>query len=87
MARSDPSTLLNTWTLQRGFEMTVTEESTTGGRAKTKRYGVVTEMRDTEKGKVGNKVDQVLMVLTTTTQEDGAPPYPSSVAARLFDAE
>ena len=83
MARNDPSALLNTWTLQRGFEMTVTEESTTGGRARTKRYGVVTEMRDTEKGKVGNKTGQVLMLITTNKQDAEAPPY--ALQAKLLD--
>ena len=83
MARSDPSTLLNTWTLHRGFEMTVTEESTTGGRAKTKRMGVVTEMRDTEKGKMGNQTGQVLMLITTNKQDAEAPPY--ALQAKLLD--
>ena len=63
--------------------MTVTEESTTGGRPKTKRYGVVTEMRDTEKGKVGNKTGQVLMLITTNQQKEGAPPY--ALQARLLE--
>ena len=63
--------------------MTVTEESTTGGRAKTKRYGVVTEMRDTEKGKVGNKTGQVLMLITTNKQDAEAPPY--ALQAKLLD--
>ena len=63
--------------------MTVTEESTTGGRSKTKRMGVVTEIRDTEKGRVGNKTGQVLMLISTSKQEVGAPPY--ALQAKLLE--
>ena len=63
--------------------MTVTEESTTGGRSKTKRMGVVTEIRDTEKGRVGNKTGQVLMLISTNKQEVGDPPY--ALQAKLLE--
>ena len=63
--------------------MTVTEESTTGGRSKTKRMGVVTEIRDTEKGRVGNKTGQVLMLISTNKQDVDAPPY--ALQAKLLE--
>ena len=61
----------------------MTEESTTGGRAKTKRMGVVTAIRDTEKGKVGNKTGQLLMLISTNKQDAEAPPY--ALQAKLLD--
>lgn len=82
-AKHDPSTLLCNWALRDGFEVVVTEPTPVSGRVKTKRLGVVTEMRDTEKGKVGNKTGQVLMLISTNRQDEVAPPY--ALQAKLLD--
>ena len=50
---------------------------------KSKNMGTVAKMQSTGKGIVGNKRDQLLMFLSTTTQDDNAPPY--SLQVGLLD--
>ena len=73
-AKHDPRYLKNDWELKEGFEL-VSVEPSTGGRTKRKVLGQVVTWRDTEKGKVDNKQDQVLCLLTCSMQEENAPPY------------
>ena len=73
-AKADPSALLKSWRLSKGFELSVVNAPTKNAREKIKRLGTVTEMRDTEKGRVELKTDQVLMLLNTSTQEEHAAP-------------
>ena len=49
-----------------------------------KKYGTVVDIRDTEKGKVENKSDQVLMLITTTTMKENAQPLALQVALLDF---
>ena len=73
-AKHDPRYLKNDWELKEGFEL-VSVEPSTGGRTKRKVLGQVVTWRDTEKGKVDNKQDQVLCLLTCSMQEENTPPY------------
>ena len=59
------------------------DASTKNSRVKNKSLGTVTEMRDTEKGRVELKTDRVLMLLNTSTQEENAVPY--SLQVSLLD--
>lgn len=78
--KSDPSALLLQWRLVRAFEVVVVETSRPNTRVKTKNLGTVSVMRDTNKGKVDNKTDQTLMLLSTTTQAEIAAPYALQVS-------
>ena len=73
--KANPSALLLSWHLQDAFEVVIHEAGKAGARARTKRHGQVQSMRITEKGKVENKTDQVLLLLTTTTQDEKEAPY------------
>ena len=73
-AKHDPRALNLAWELKDGFEL-VFVEPTAGARTKRKQIGQVVTWRDTEKGKVDNKQDQVLCLLTCSTQGVDAPPY------------
>ena len=73
-AKHDPRSLKNDWELKDGFELVFVEPSS-GARTKRKMMGQVVTWRDTEKGKVDNKQDQVLCLLTCSTQAEDAPPY------------
>ena len=73
--KANPSGLLLTWHLQDAFEVHIQEAGKPGARVRKKSHGTVQSMRITEKGKVENKTDQLLMLLTTTTQDAKAAPY------------
>jgi len=79
-SKANPAALLKGWRLLKGFELVVLEAQTKSSRGKTKSMGTVSEMRDTEKGKVELKTDQVLMLLNTTSQEENAAPYALQVS-------
>ncbi len=81
--KSDPRCLLLSWKLQKGFELVVMETTQKGGRVKSKNMGTVAKMQSTGKGLVGNKRDQLLMFLSTTSQDENAPPY--SLQVGLLD--
>ena len=72
---ANPSALLLSWTLQEPFDVVINEAGKPGARPRTKRHGQAQNMRITEKGKVENKTDQVLLLLTTTTQDKKEAPY------------
>ncbi len=82
-SKSNPSCLLLQWRLVRAFEVVVVEGPRPGSRSMTKNRGTVSVMRDTNKGKVDNKTDQTLMLLSTTTQAEIAAPY--ALQASLLD--
>ena len=84
VSKADPSALLLKWKLTEGFEVVVCQAVAAGARPKLKKYGTVVDIRDTEKGKVENKTDQVLMLLTTSMMKDDAPPYALQVALLDF---
>ena len=67
--KANPSGLLLSWHLQDAFEVVIQEAVKPGARTRTKKHGTVQNMRITEKGKVENKTDQLLMLVSTTTQE------------------
>jgi hypothetical protein len=73
--KANPSALLLSWHLQEAFEVVIHEAGKPGARPRTKRHGQAQNMRITEKGKVENKTDQLLMLLTTTTQDAKEAPY------------
>ena len=83
-SRADPSALLLRWKMSEGFEVAFHQAVATGARAKLKKMGTVVDIRDTEKGKVENKTDQVLMLLTTSMMKEDAPPYALQVALLDF---
>ena len=83
-SRADPSALLLRWKLTEGFEVVVCQPVTKEARPKLKKYGTVVDIRDTEKGKVENKSDQVLMLITTTTMKENAQPLALQVALLDF---
>ena len=74
--RHNPIALLSSWHLKDDFVFTVLENVAVGTRQRTKLYGNVSDMRFTEKGRVENKTDQVLLLLSTTTQNADDPPTP-----------
>ena len=61
-------------------------EVTASQRTMRKKHGTVQNMRITEKGKVENKTDQLLMLVTTTTQDAKEAPY-ALQAAKLTWSE
>ena len=73
--KANPSGLLLSWHLQDAFEVVIQEAAKSGARTRTKKHGTVQNMRITEKGKVENKTDQLLMLVTTTTQDAKEAPY------------
>lgn len=81
-AKPDPRALHHTWELKGEFEL-VFVEPPKGARTKRKPMGQVVTWRDTEKGKVDNKVDQVLCFLTCSTQDQDAAPF--ALQARKLD--
>ena len=85
-AKANPSALLKSWRFSKGFELMVVEAPTKNTREKIKRLKTVTEMRDTEKGRVELKTDQVLMLLNTSTQEENAAPYSLQVCLLDYKA-
>ena len=84
VSKANPVALMNAWRLRKGFEVISVELTKDGGRTRGKVLGVVTEMKDTSKGRVGTKVDQLLMLITTNTQKEGAPSYELRVAIGLL---
>ena len=62
------------------FEVVVLEPLVEGARQRSKKYGQVSDMRFTEKGKVENKPEQVLMMLGTTAQEEDSAPLALQMA-------
>ena len=48
---------------------------TANQRVRKKKHGHLQKMRITEKGKVQNKTDQVLLMVSTTTQDEGEAPF------------
>ena len=83
-SRADPSALLLRWKLTEGFEVVVCQAVAAGARPTLKKYGTVVDIRDTEKGKVENKSDQVLMLITTSTMSKSAQPLALQVALLDF---
>ena len=73
--KANPSGLLLTWHLQDAFEVHIQEAGKPGARVRKKSHGTVQSIRITEKGKVGKKTDQLLMLVTTTTQDAKEAPY------------
>ena len=61
--KSNPSALMLKWQLVDGFDVLFVQPPKNGGRIVKKKMGTVVEMKDTEKGKVENKTDQVLMFM------------------------
>ena len=84
--KANPSGLLLSWHLQEAFEVVFHEPTKSGQRTRTKRHGTVQSMRITEKGKVENKTDQLLMLVTTSTQDAKEAPY-ALQAAKLTWSE
>ncbi len=80
LGKSNPSALLLSWHLQGAFEVVFQEDAKPNQRVRKKKHGQLQSMRVTEKGRVENKTDQVLMMLTTTTQDDGDAPFALQVA-------
>ena len=72
--KANPSALLLSWHLQDAFEVVIHEDVKAGQRVRKKKHGQVQIMRITEKGKVENKTDQVLWMVSTTTQDEGDAP-------------
>ena len=83
-SRADPSALLLRWKMTEGFEVAVCQPVKADARPKLKKYGTVVDIRDTEKGKVKNKSDQVLMLITTSTMSKSAQPLALQVALLDF---
>ena len=81
---ANPSALLLKWKLVEGFEMVFIQPPKGTGRGKTRKMGTVANIRDTGKGKVDNRTDQVLMLVTTTTMEENEAPYALQVALLDF---
>ena len=79
-AKADTSALLLPWKLQGPFDLVVIQAAPSGGRTKNKLMGTVSDIHDTEKGRVENKTNQVLMLLQTTKQAEHAAPYALQVA-------
>lgn len=79
-SKANTSTLLNAWKLQGAFELAVVQSPAGTQRTKTKLMGTVIDIRDTEKGRVEGKTDQVLMLLQTSKQDEGEPAYALQVA-------
>ena len=61
--------------LQDAFEVVFQEDVKAGARVRKKKHGQVQNMQITENGKVENKTDQVLLMVSTTTQDDERPFY------------
>ena len=72
--KANPSTLLLSWHLQEAFEVVFQEDVKADQRVRRKKHGQVENMRITEKGKVENQTDQVLLMGSTTTQDDDEAP-------------
>ena len=79
-AKANPTCLLHSWQLRKGFEVVVVEPGTKGARPKSKNYGTVTDMAYTEKGTVQNKRDQCLLKVHTSQQEERAAPFALQMA-------
>ena len=82
--KHNPIALHSSWHLKEDFDVTVLENVAVGTRQRTKKYGNVSDMRFTEKGRVDNKTDQVLMLLSTTTQKEDEPPFAFQVAKLTY---
>ena len=78
--KSDPRALLRSWQLREDFEVVVHEEVKPGARQRSKKYGRAQDMHMTETGRVGNKTDQVLLLVSTTSQDADALPFALQVA-------
>lgn len=84
VSKADPSSILLRWRMTDGFQVAFYQPVPTGARPKLRKMGTAVDIRDTEKGKVENKSDQVLMLLTTSTMKEHAPPYALQVALLDF---
>ena len=73
--KANPSALLLSWQLRDDFEVIVHEEVKHGQRQRSKKHGRAQDIRITEKGRVGNMTDQVLLFVSTTSQDADAPPF------------
>ena len=82
--KHNPIVLHSSWHLKEDFEVNVLENVAAGTRQRTKRYGSVSDMHFTEKGRVDNKTDQVLMLLSTTTQKEDDPPFGLQMAKLTY---
>jgi len=82
--KSNPSALMLKWQLVDGFDVLFVQPPKAGSRLVKKKMGTVVEMKDTEKGKVDNKTDQVLMFISTSSMDDDAAPYALQVALLDF---
>lgn len=84
--KANPSTLLLSWQLLNGFDVIIHEEPKAGARQRSKRLGQLLDMRITEKGRVENKTDQVLVLVSTKSQNDDDPPFALQMAKLNYAA-
>ena len=80
-AKTDPVAVLLKWLLREEFEPVFGQATGENKRPEMKLMGTVTDVRHTEKGMVERKSDQVIFVISTSTQAALDPLYALQAAS------